>query len=118
MKISKIEKSLIDKDEELIKHLLSNLYERKGGSMSGGNFGDFMKSFAHGFLMPFKSDIARTIFNVVAPGSGELISMASKGLDSVIPGKKYDSFTDITGKGMGKRRGRPARLRTLKLLRP
>ena len=102
MKISKIEKSLIDKDEELIKHLLSNLYERKGGSMSGGNFGDFMKSFARGFLMPFKSDIARTIFNVVAPGSGELISMASKGLDSVIPGKVYRYYRERNGKAWRK----------------
>ena len=111
-KHSKQEQWLIQKDEEIIKQLLHNLYERKlkGGGLSGGNVGDFFKSFAHGFLLPFKSDIARTVFNVVAPGSGELIHMASKGLDSVIPGKKYDSFGDITGKGRGKV-GRPRKIR-------
>ena len=97
-------------DEKLIKQFLENMYEkhqhiRGSGLVGSSGFTDFL----HGFLMPFKSDITKTLFNTLIPGSGTAISLGSKALDTVIPGKKYDSFGEVFGGG--KRVGRPKKIK-------
>ena len=97
-------------DEKLIKQFLETMYEKhqqvRGSGIAGGSgFTDFI----HGFLMPFKSDITKTLFNTLIPGSGTAISLGSKALDTVIPGKKYDSFGEVFGGG--KRVGRPKKIK-------
>ena len=97
-------------DEKLIKQFLESMYEKhqhiRGSGIAGGSgFTDFL----HGFLMPFKSDITKTVFDALIPGSGTALSLGAKGLDGVIPGKKYDSFGDVFGGG--KRAGRPKKIK-------
>ena len=97
-------------DEKLIKQFLESMYEKhqqvRGSGIAGGSgFTDFM----HGFLMPFKSDITKTLFDALIPGSGTALTLGAKGLDGVIPGKKYDSFGDVFGGG--KRAGRPKKIK-------
>lgn len=88
MKLSKQEQTLIHRDEEIVKNLLKNLYERKkkGGSLSGGGFLDFMKDVAHGLSLPFTSDIGRTILNIALPVAGEGLYQAAKATDKAITG--------------------------------
>lgn len=98
-------------DKKLIKQFLENMYEKhqqiKGSGLAGGSgFTDFL----HGFMMPFKSDITKEMFNTLIPGSGSAIQLASKGLDGVIPGKKYDSFGDVFG-GSKRGAGRPKKIK-------
>lgn len=106
MKHSKKEQSLIKKDEELIKLLLQNLYQRKGSGMSGGSFSDFMNSFVQGFTMPFKDPVFSTIMDVVLPGSGTISNLAANAISDATPGKKYNSFGELYG-GSKRRPGRP-----------
>ena len=82
MKHSKHEQELIKKDEQLIKHLLQNLYEqkKKGSGMSGGSFGDFAESFLHGFLVPFKE--FGNVFDLVLPGLGTIVNTLANTISS------------------------------------
>ena len=114
MKHSKHEQELIQKDEELIKQLLHNLYQRKlkGGGLSGGNVGDFFKSFVHGFLVPFKE--FGNVFDLVLPGSGTIVNTLANVVDEAVPGARYASMSDVfKGKkiaGSGRGRGRPKKI--------
>ena len=115
MKHSKQEQLLIQKDEELIKHMLHNLYQRKtgggpsGGSIGGNGFTDFM----HGFLTPFKQ--FGSLVNEVVPGVGTVLSLGATGIDKLIPGHQYEKISDafagrhIQGTGKGKV-GRPRKI--------
>ena len=115
-KHSKQEQLLIQKDEQLIKELLHNLYERKlkGGGLSGGSFADFGKAFLHGFTVPFKE--FGNLFDLVAPGSGVVVNTLANTIDKAVPGARYASMGDvfagkkIKGTGMG-RVGRPRKIR-------
>ena len=80
-KHSKQEQLLIQKDEQLIKELLHNLYERKlkGGGLSGGSFADFGKAFLHGFTVPFKE--FGGVLDMVLPGSGVIASTLANTID-------------------------------------
>lgn len=96
----KQEQLLIHRDEEVLKHLIKNLFERKkklsGGSMTGGDFGAFFKDVLHGLSLPFTSDIGRTVLNIALPGVGEGLYQTAKAVDQ-----------SIQGSGGKRGRGRP-----------
>ena len=121
MKHSKQEQLLIQKEEELIKHMLHNLYQRKtgagspsGGSIGGNGFTDFM----HGFLTPMKQ--FGSLLNEVVPGVGTVLSLGASGIDKMIPGHQYETISDafagrhIQGTG-GKPKGKVGRPRKVQL---
>ena len=114
-KHSKQEQLLIQKDEQLIKELLHNLYERKlkGGGLSGGSFADFGKAFLHGFTVPFKE--FGGVLDMVLPGSGVIASTLANAIDKAVPGARYASMGDVFAgkkiKGTGMGRGRPRKVR-------
>ena len=114
-KHSKQEQLLIQKDEQLIKELLHNLYERKlkGGGLSGGSFADFGKAFLHGFTVPFKE--FGGVLDMVLPGSGVIASTLANVIDKAVPGARYASMGDVFAgkkiKGTGMGRGRPRKVR-------
>ena len=101
----KQEQLLIHRDEEVLKHLIKNLFERKkklsGGSMTGGDFGAFFKDVLHGLSLPFTSDIGRTVLNIALPGVGEGLYQTAKAVDQ-----------SIQGSGGKRGRGRPPKIRT------
>ena len=77
MKYSKYSKA----DEKLVKEFLESMYEKhqqvRGSGLAGGSgFTDFV----HGFLAPWKSDIAKTAFNMIIPGSGYAINAGANAL--------------------------------------
>ena len=93
--------------ENVIKELLDSLYSHhqalKGGSLSGGSF---FTDFLHGFMVPFKQ------FGHWIPGAGKALGPIADAVDSMIPGKKYDTIQDVSNnKPNGKGRGRPKKVK-------
>lgn len=95
-------------DERLVKELLNNLYDQhklKGGS--------YFTDFLHGFLTPFKQ------FASFIPVVGKVIQPVAEAVDSLIPGKKYDTFQDILNNkpsGGGRPRGRPKKIKEVPMM--
>ena len=90
-------------DEKLFRETLNNLYDHHKTLSGGSGFTEFL----HGFLTPFKQ------FGNAIPLIGKILGPMAETVDSLIPGKKYDTLQDIinnkpSGAGKPKKRqGRP-----------
>ena len=90
-------------DEKIMKEFLNNLYDHHQSLKGGSAFTDFL----HGFITPFKQ------FGSMIPVIGKIVTPIAESVDSLIPGKKYDTIQDIlnnkpsSGSGMKRPRGRP-----------
>ena len=94
-------------DEKILREFLNNLYDHHQSLKGGSGFTDFL----HGFLTPFKQ------FGSMIPIIGKIVSPIAESVDSLIPGKKYDTIQDIinnkpsSGSGMKRGRGRPRKIK-------
>ena len=82
-------------DQKLVHEFLNNLYDHHRSLKGGSGFTDFL----HGFLTPFKQ------FAGMIPGVSKVLQPIAESIDSMIPGKKYDTIQDIinnkpSGSGM------------------
>lgn len=96
-------------DEKLLKELLDNLYSHHQSLKGGSYFTDFL----HGFMVPFKQ------FAGLIPGVSKVLQPIAETVDSLIPGKKYDTIQDILSNkpsGSGRPRGRPKKVSTIQLV--
>ena len=91
-------------DQKILREFLNNLYNHHQSLKGGSAFTDFL----HGFLTPFKQ------FAGMIPGVSKVLQPIAATVDSMIPGKKYDTIQDIINNkpsGSGKRgRGRPRKI--------
>ena len=90
-------------DEKIFREFLNNMHDHHQSLHGGSAFTDFL----HGFLTPFKQ------FAGLIPGVSKVLQPIAETVDSMIPGKKYDTLQDIinnkpsSGSGMKRPRGRP-----------
>ena len=98
-------------DAKIFREFLNNMYDHHQSLKGGSAFTDFL----HGFLTPFKQ------FAGLIPGVSKVLQPIAQSVDSMIPGKKYDTIQDIlnnkpsSGSGMKRGRGRPRKIQDVQV---
>jgi len=94
-------------DQKIIKDLLNTLHDHHQTLNGGSAFTDFL----HGFTVPFKQ------FAGLIPGVSKILQPIAESIDSMIPGHRYETMSDVMSgkyiKGTGK--GKPRKIRIPKL---